>query len=77
MTEKQEAGEKASKKSSEEAPKEKPSKVSTTTLRYSGAADVFHHGEHRFRNGEPVAVPSDVAEELLTTPFEKFEEVKE
>ena len=43
------------------------------TVIYRGLADLFSHGEHRFRPGEPVAVPSEVAEDLLTHPFEPFE----
>lgn len=31
--------------------------------------------EYKFRSGEPVNVPSDVAEELLTMPFEDFERI--
>jgi hypothetical protein len=40
---------------------------------YRGLANVVTHGEYRFRNGEPVTVPSEVAEELLSFPFEPFE----
>lgn len=40
---------------------------------YTGFADVVEHGEYTFRVGKPVAVPSKVAEELLTLPFESFE----
>lgn len=75
MSDEKKAGGKASRKAkSEETPPEKPS---TQRLRYLGRADVFRHKEHSFRNGQPVEVPSDVAEELLTTPFERFEVVKE
>jgi hypothetical protein len=31
------------------------------------------HGDYKFRSDEPVTVPSEVAEELLTQPFEVFE----
>lgn len=55
------------------------------TVIYRGDADVADlkgadgKGEHPyvFRNGEPVQVPSSVAQELLTWPFEQFEVVKE
>ena len=44
-------------------------------LIYRGQADVFEHGSLRIRPGQPVTVPSDVAEELLTFPHELFEVV--
>lgn len=47
---------------------------------YRGPADVAvweKGGTYRFRRGEPVDVPSSVAEELLTTPFERFEVAQE
>lgn len=44
-------------------------------LVYRGAADTVEYGTYRLRNGMPVVVPSDVAEELLTLPFERFERV--
>lgn len=44
-------------------------------VRYMGAADALEYGEYVFRPGQPVFVPSDVAEEVLTTPFETFETV--
>ena len=59
----------------EEAPR-KESKA-TTKIVYRGRAAAFGHGKHTFRPGEPVEVPSDVAEELLTYPNERFEEAKE
>lgn len=40
---------------------------------YRGIHDSFEHGPFKFRPGKPVVVPSDVAEELLTYPFEPFE----
>lgn len=40
---------------------------------YRGPADTFEHGSYTFRGAKPVAVPSTVAEELLTNPFERFE----
>lgn len=46
------------------------------TLVYRGNADVFSHGAFRIRPGQPVTVPSDVAEELLTFPRERFEKVE-
>jgi hypothetical protein len=42
-------------------------------LSYIGDSDAFVYGEYTFRVGQPVAVPSAVAEELLTYPFERFE----
>lgn len=42
-------------------------------LRYVGVADTFEHDAYTFRGGKPVAVPSEIAEELLTYPFERFE----
>ena len=47
------------------------------TLTYRGSADLLEYGDYRFRPDQPVIVPSDVAEELLTLPFEKFEKEKE
>jgi hypothetical protein len=44
-------------------------------LRYVGHADMVTHGEIRFRPGEIVEVTNDVAEELMTLPFEEFEQV--
>ena len=60
----------------DEAPR-KASKSGTRMIVYRGRADVFEHGEHILRPGQPVEVPSDVAEDLLTYPNEKFEEAKE
>jgi hypothetical protein len=57
----------------EEAPLEIP--TGYEAIEYRGVADMVEHGAFRFRRGEPVAVPSDVAEELLTLPFEHFERV--
>lgn len=56
----------------------------TVTVIYRGSADVADlkgpdgMGEHdyRFRPGQPVDVPSEVAEELLTWPGEAFEIVE-
>jgi hypothetical protein len=60
-----------------EEPKETPLEVPTgsVALVYRGSADLVEHGEYRFRPGEPVVVPSETAEELLTMPFERFETV--
>ena len=57
----------------EDAPIARGSKA----LIYRGRADLYEHGDYQFRPGQPVVVPSDVAEDLLTTPFVKFEEVEE
>ena len=65
----------------EEAPieqaKETPLEVPEghVALVYLGSADLVEHGEYRFRPGQPVVVPSETAEEILTTPFERFERV--
>jgi hypothetical protein len=69
-----------------DAPPSAPLFEPGTTVRvvYRGGADVADmkgpdgSGEHefRFRNGEPVDVPSEVAEELLTWPGEQFEVVR-
>lgn len=45
-------------------------------VRYTGSADLFAHGAYQFRGGQPVAVPSEIAEELLTYPHEPFERVE-
>ena len=43
-------------------------------LTYQGTADRVEHGALSFRVGQPVIVPSDVAEKLLTMlPDEKFD----
>jgi len=47
------------------------------SLVYKGRADLVDSGPFFFRPGVPVEVPSDVAEELLTLPFEPFEVVAE
>lgn len=47
-------------------------------IRYLGATDlVEYEGGIQFRPGAAVAVPSELAEELLTSPRERFEEVTE
>jgi hypothetical protein len=46
-------------------------------LVYLGIADAFEHGGRVFRPDQPVIVPSEVAEDLLTYPNEQFAEVKE
>lgn len=53
-----------------------PEQKGTVTLVYRGTADVLTHGPFRIRPGQPVTVPSDVAEELLTWPHERFEKVE-
>lgn len=73
----------------DEPTKEEPKRAllppgTTVTVVYKGTADVADlkgpdgMGEHdyRFRPGEPVDVPSEVAEELLTWPGEQFEIVE-
>jgi len=56
----------------------KPDKAirSHVTVVYVGNADSFSYGPYKFRPGQPAIMPSVIAEELLTYPFEKFE-VKE
>lgn len=56
-------------------PESKPKRVPRGQVRitYRGPADVVSHGEFTFRPGQPVDVPSEVAEDLLTLPFEEFE----
>ncbi len=49
----------------------------TRTLVYRGNADTFRFGELRIRPGEPFTVTADVAEDLLTYPRERFEEVSQ
>lgn len=39
---------------------------------YSGIADLIEHGDLKFRPGQPVYVPSDQVDELLTWPNEPF-----
>jgi hypothetical protein len=41
-------------------------------LVYTGNADVVRYAPYEFRPGKPVEVPSVIAEELLTFPFERF-----
>lgn len=57
-----------------EAPSNKPPTVPRgyVLVVYTGSADVVEYGEHRFRPGQPVAVPSEAAEELLTHTSETF-----
>lgn len=55
----------------EETPLEIPEGFAA--VRYLGAADAFEYGAYTFRGDKPVAVPSEIAEELLTFPFERFE----
>jgi hypothetical protein len=51
------------------------SRGSGKAVRYDGLADVIRLGEHRWRRGETVRVPDDVAAEALTYPGERFTEV--
>jgi hypothetical protein len=59
----------------EPEPQEEPVADGSTRVVYraptSGGALTF--GDYKFRSDEPVDVPSEVAEELLTMPFELFE----
>lgn len=48
-----------------------------TAVVYRGLADAFEHDGRVFRPDQPVIVPSDVAEELLTYPNEQFDQVEE
>ena len=48
-----------------------------TKVVYRGLADSFEHGGRTYRPDQPVIVPSDVAEDLLTYPNEQFVEAKE
>lgn len=48
----------------------------SVSLVYTGYADTLSYETYRFRRGEPVEVPSDIAEKLLTTYRSEFE-VKE
>jgi hypothetical protein len=61
-------------KPEEDTPKEtrQPIPDGHRLLAYEGPADVMEYGEYVLRPGQPVIVPSDVAEELLTMPFETF-----
>ncbi len=43
---------------------------------YRGYSALFERGEFKFRPDQPVCVPSDVAEDLLTWPNEQFEQVE-
>jgi hypothetical protein len=60
-----------------------PSEQATTppsggrTLVYKGDADVFQFGALRIRPGEPFTVTAEDAEDLLTYPRERFEEVSQ
>lgn len=60
---------------------DQPLAPGTTRIVYRGLADVAEHGyggnTYRFRPGEPVDVPSEAVDELLTWPNETFEVVKE
>lgn len=45
----------------------------TVRLTYRGSAAALSYGDFTLRPGVPVEVPKDVAEGLLTHPFEDFE----
>lgn len=51
---------------------EPPASGTRVKMYYEGDADVFRYKSFTFRPGLPVTVPSEVAEELLTYPFERF-----
>lgn len=53
----------------EEAPEPPEGHVAVV---YSGLADLIELGDLKFRPGQPVYVPSDRVEELLTWPNEPF-----
>lgn len=57
---------------SAEEPAPEPPPEGFVAVTYTGAADVVEFGGYAFRPGQPVYVPSDVAEEVLTLPFETF-----
>lgn len=64
-------------RSTEESPTVKVGSGSVT-LRYLGPTDYFRYGDHQFRRGVTVSgLSKSVAEELLTYPDARFEEVKE
>jgi hypothetical protein len=42
------------------------------SVTYHGVADLIELGAYKFRPGQPVYVPSDLVEELLTWPNERF-----
>lgn len=61
---------------------EQPTETTTTTadrrtLVYRGNADVFEFGALRIRPGEPFDVAATEAEDLLTYPRERFEDVSQ
>lgn len=62
-----------------EAPAKQLDLGPTTLVTYHGPADVAEAGGYRFRPGQPVAVPSDEVEGLLTafSRSERFTIVKE
>lgn len=59
-----------------DAKPDKAIRTSHIVIVYRGDADSFSYGPYKFRPGQPAIMPSVIAEELLTYPFEKFE-VKE
>lgn len=59
-----------------DAEPQKAKRTGHVTIVYKGDADSFSYGPYKFRPGQPAKMPSAIAEELLSNPFEKFE-VKE
>ena len=61
------------------APVEEVAEQTRRTLIYHGTADVFRIRDRSIRPGKPFVISDDnaLADELLTYPFERFEEVKE
>ena len=60
-----------------EVNEEAPQEHDVMAVTYTGFADVYEHGEFRFRRGQPVTVPSDIAVKLLSNRTERFVAVKE
>ena len=61
-----------------EAPAEEPPPPPAegmVRIRYNGPADRADWGDYTFRPGDVTDVPADVAEELLTWPNERFEDL--
>jgi len=61
----------------EDTPEPEKPGPNETKIVYHGVADTFEHGGRIYRPDQPVIVPSDVAEDLLTYPNEQFEKVTE
>lgn len=58
-------------------PETGPTPESARTLVYRGNADTFSFGALRIRPGEPFVTTAAIAEDLLTYPHERFEEVSQ